>query len=254
MTELHVPSPEGVTLRHEVAGAGSRSAAATIDLALLVVGVLSVVFVLGAIASADVTGLSQFFVMSVVGGILLVPTLYQVLFGVFWRGQTPGKRLFGLRVTDTQGYPPSVLQHVLRGLFWPLEVVVLGWSLPIGLILIVVTARRQRLGDLVAGTLVLREPGSRGIGDPYSNETYAGLEQRTLPLSPTLAARLDPADRRLIRDALARVDLDRKSRADLLKRAARLYAERLGLGSGRELSALQARAFLKEIHLYLRAH
>ena len=152
MPDLLVETPEGLTLRYELAGAGSRSAAALIDLALWGAAMLFAALVLTLLGGAG--GL----VLWVVTGMLLSLSAYQILFASFWGGLTPGKWLVGLRTIDEEGFPATILQHVLRGLFWPLEAVILIVPVPFGVILMASTPRRQRLGDMVAGTVVVLSP------------------------------------------------------------------------------------------------
>ena len=81
---------------------------------------------------------------------------YFIIFELVMQGQTPGKRVMGIRVINDNGAPAGYLQIVLRNLFklvdgsYPVQYVIGGSAL-------IFTKRTQRLGDLVAGTLVIRE-------------------------------------------------------------------------------------------------
>ncbi len=251
MSRLVVETPEGVSLRYELAGAGSRGAAALVDLALFVLAFLTLLIFAFGLSQLDPTGLSGFFAGLVAGGFSIGLVLYQVLFALLSGGSTPGKALFGLRVVDQHGHPAEAFQHLLRGLFWPLEAL-LAIPLSFGLILIAATERRQRLGDLVAGTVVLRERLPWEVHEPFPRESWAALPRRRLDLSPALAARFDSEDLRFLRRLLGRLDFERVQREALLVGAARHYAESLGVRLPERLAPEDAGELLRELYLHLR--
>jgi len=249
VSRLFVETPEGVRLRYELAGAGSRGAAALVDLAVFLLGFLLLLLVVFAASRVDPTGLSGFFAGLVAGGTLLGLVLYQVGFALLWGGRTPGKVLLGLRVADQHGHPAGALQHLLRGFFWPLEILPVPLSL--GLILIAATERRQRLGDLVAGTVVLRERLPAEVAEPFPRDTWAALPRRYLGLTPALAARFDGQDLLFLRRLLGR-PFDRERRDALLERSARHFAARLDFPLPEDLPPEGAEALLRELYLHLR--
>lgn len=246
MPTLLLETPEGIALKREIVGAGSRFSAALIDVALLALVFLSVLFASLFAASVDPTGLSDFAVAFVAGGFLLVYVIYFAAFHQLWNGQTPGKRLLHLRVTAADGYPASFTQHLLRAIFAPLESF-LFVPLPLGLMVMAASPVRQRLGDAVAGTVVLKERASTTSPDPWPQESWSGLAQRTLKLDPGLAARLSSEDFEYLRDLITRQGLEPQERRKLLVRAARHYAQRLDLGTFDD-----ARVVLKELFLFAR--
>jgi len=171
-----VVTPEGVPLRFAVAGAGDRMGAFAIDCALLVGAALALALVaaLAAVATRGVglaAGLVAFF---------LLRSFYFTWFECQASGATPGKRLLGLRVIDAHGgtlTPEAVFtRNFMREieLFAPLALALgpeamlpghSGWVRLVGSAWLVVFAAlpllnrdRLRVGDLVAGTLVVRAP------------------------------------------------------------------------------------------------
>lgn len=247
MPELVVETPEGLTLRHELAGAGSRCAAGLVDAVLWGVGLFFTVVLLMSLF-AGAAGL----VIWILTGIIVSLVGYQVAFGSLWSGRTPGKWLLGLRVVDEQGFPASFTSHLLRGLFWPLEVVLVLVPVPLGVILVATTPRRQRLGDMVAGTVVVRDARPRIAGEPFARESWSGLAQRRLGLVPAHVARFDGEDLDFLRELLGRAGLERDARDRLLRDSARHYARQLGVEIGARPSAGDARALLRELYLFLR--
>ena len=250
MPTLTLRTPEGITLRREIAGAGSRFAAALIDALLIGLIYLTLLLGISLIARADVSGLSGLVKGILIGGVPLCLALYHFLFHAVWRGQTPGKNLLGVRVVSADGYPATLGQNLLRSAIWPVDVLLplpFPFGLPLGFLLIAVTERRQRIGDIVAGTLVVREPRTSARADPYPGERWSHLERRTLDLQPGVAARFGDEDYDFLRELLAREDLEHDERRRLLLTAARFYAVRLEVGKYRS-----AEVFLKELFLFLR--
>ncbi len=246
MSTLLVDTSEGVVLRHDIAGAGSRLAAGLADGVFLALGYLFVLLTTLLVSSFDLSGVSGFVAGLLIGGSVLVAIGYHVLFHWLWSGQTPGKRWVGLAVMSADGYPASPFQILLRGLVWPIDVL-LTLPAPIGLYAIAVTEKHQRFGDLVAGTLVVRLPRELDGLEPWPNETWSALPARVLPLTPGMGARLDAQDLALLRALLTRTELDPDERRRLFVETARAYAQRLELGGFDD-----ARIVLREVYLFAR--
>jgi uncharacterized RDD family membrane protein YckC len=149
---LRIATPEGVPVDLMLAGVGSRFAATLIDLTfkvLLVVALTLVAALLGDLGLA---------LASVLG--FLVYFGYDVAFEVLARGRTPGKRWTGLRVLRDDGRPVDLLSSVIRNVVRLVDGLPLSY-LP-AMVSILVTRRNQRLGDLAAATIVVREPRDAG--------------------------------------------------------------------------------------------
>jgi uncharacterized RDD family membrane protein YckC len=245
---------EGVDLRQELAGAGSRMVAAAIDLLILTVALLLTFFGLMVVLSLDPSATSEFVVGLVIGGWLLIVVLYWILFEVFWGGQTPGKRALRLQARSLDGGPVQPLQTLLRGAFLLVDLFV-TLPLPLGFVLVAATPLAQRLGDLAAGTMVVRLPRTRGelAREPWPGERWSALAQRVLPLAPALAGRFSRAEVAHLRQLLARgepavlSDLEPAARRRLYVEAARAYGARVGVERFAD-----ARVVLRELYLFLR--
>jgi len=234
---------EGVVLRMDVAGAGSRFAAGLVDALILAAVLLGSIMLFFALAAIDPTGISGFAGMFIAMGSYLFVILYHVAFHHFWSGRTPGKAVFQLHVVSADGHPPTVSQLVMRGLIQLVDFFVLA----IGIFSIAITAKRQRLGDLAAGTLVARDQAPERVPEPWARQSWSELERHELPLTPGMVARCDAGDLGFLRAVITRKGLDNQARHRLYGKVARHYMARLGVG-GRP----QARVALKEIYLFLR--
>ena len=247
MSNLVVETPEGLALRFEVAGAGSRSAAAAIDVSLwalaLLTALLFVQVVLGGLGGLGI----------VIGaGLVVSLVLYHAVFGVVWHGQTPGKRVLGIGVVDESGLGATPGQHVLRALFWPFEALIMV-PVPLGIVMMAATSSHQRLGDRVAGTVVLRRPNRRLPAQAFPRERWSELPNRVLPLVPAHAARFDGGDLAFLGELLGRSGIEAPSRARLLRRSAQHFVARLRLESAPPCdSPADARRVLAELYLFLR--
>lgn len=148
---------------YELAGLGSRALAAAIDSIILVVLLLAVFFVAAALNNAAAFMAGMF--------MILVPFLllwgYFTLFEGLQHGQTPGKRLTGLRVIRDTGHPITMREAVARNILRIADFLPPPYLL--GIVLIAVHPKAKRLGDLVAGTVVVRDrpldPLSAGFGE-----------------------------------------------------------------------------------------
>ena len=155
--QVAVDTPEHVRLDYVLADVGSRAAALAIDLGVLIAGML----LLG-LAYYHIDRLGGFF--GSVSGTILIFALFFVQWGYFllcewfWDGRTPGKRAIGLRVVHVGGEPLSFQGSVLRNLIRIIDLQP-GGSGVAGAVCILANKRAQRLGDMVAGTMVVRDAG-----------------------------------------------------------------------------------------------
>jgi uncharacterized RDD family membrane protein YckC len=169
----HIETPENVRLAFHLAGPGSRMGAYLLDLALRWAVLSGLVLFVGLLLPiVVVSGLP---VGIYLVGLFLVEWGYGCLFEGLWNGQTPGKRAFHLRVMKEEGYSISFHEAMLRNLLRAADI--LPFLYGVGFLTMLSNARMQRIGDLVAGTIVVRE------GRHALREELPGL--RTVePLSP----------------------------------------------------------------------
>ena len=146
-------TPEGVSLSLVLAGVGSRGAAYLIDIAVQTVVDIAVFWALRATVSTET---SSFVATGIFALVYFVVTFgYFVMFEMLDSGRSLGKRALGIKVTRLDGsgetFRASLVRNLLRVLYvFPLFYLVDG-------ALIIGTRRNQRLGDFLAGTLVIRE-------------------------------------------------------------------------------------------------
>ena len=154
--ELRFETPERVALHLQLAGLGARAFAYLLDvLALFLLWVVGlVVYSVSGDLLRELQALTWAGQLVAVAAVLLTGWGWDVAWEVFGGGRTPGKRALGLRVVRADGSPVGLAESLVRNLLRALEVP-LGYA-P-GVLAVALGPRRQRLGDLVAGTLVVRE-------------------------------------------------------------------------------------------------
>ena len=197
-----VETPEHVTLRYEVAGLGSRAMAAAVD--------HFIVFVLFA-------GLGE--VSALLPGGSLVYTLatflifwgYFTAFEAWWHGQTPGKRWLGLRVVLNDGRPVGFEGAALRNIVRIADLLAPPPYIA-GMVAIFFHPRAKRLGDMVAGTLVVRD---RPETAPPPEERRTAPRGAALA-TPALTARLSPDEYEVLGEFLTRAAALEPGAADRL--------------------------------------
>jgi uncharacterized RDD family membrane protein YckC len=209
-----IATPEGVDLDLRLAGLGSRFVATTIDLLIQ-----SAIIVAAGLALVGVEIFSEESVVSGAGAavfsvvLFLIIAGYDILFEVLASGRTPGKRWTGLRVVRSGGQPVGFITSTIRNLLRLVDF--LPFSYLVGIVSILVTRRNQRLGDVAAGTLVVRER----VGDVH--------RARPVPPPGVLDAELAWDVSAITGDELAAVRSFLERRAGLTSEARVLLAERL---------------------------
>jgi uncharacterized RDD family membrane protein YckC len=188
--QLSIDTPELVSIDMPLAGIGSRFIAILIDyLIWAAVGILLTV-----IAAIVLPGLALFGRISAnwAAGIyilclFLIQWGYFTLFEAFDNGRTPGKHVAKIRVIHRSGRAISFVESLARNLVRVVDY--LPGLYAVGLISIFLTRQNQRLGDMVAGTLVVRD---RPIETPHWGEL--GSRTITAPAFAASAASASPAD------------------------------------------------------------
>ena len=143
----YILSSQGIRIHQEPASFAARLAAFSIDFMLMGI-VWSVLF--ATYGAGLLSGMNN--VMAIIL-VILIPYLYPLISETVASGQTLGKKLLHIRVVDLEGGGPKISAFILRWLILPLDVF---GSAGIGPLCVFFTKHQQRLGDLVAGTWVVR--------------------------------------------------------------------------------------------------
>lgn len=248
--ELVVETPERVELHYVLANIGNRFLAAILDHLFQLVAIVVIFIVVGESVSSWGAIFSMGVWMAALGVLILFLIVwgYFVLFETFWSGQTPGKRIMGLRVIREDGRPVRFFEAFVRNIlrltidFQPFP------SFAVGVVSTIFSGKSKRVGDYVAGTVVVKE---RSLEAPSLEDVIkvSEAERRRLQRSgrdyfKIDARQLKPAEVKALEAfLLRRFDLPEPKRTTLARQIAGSLAVKLGLTS----AELTPEAMLEEI-------
>lgn len=179
-TVAEIETPEHIRFRYQLAGPGRRITAYLVDLLIRGISVLVVLLILR-MSSVFMFSLDGFSTGATLLLVFAVEWGYYVLFESLWSGRTPGKRAMNLRVVKEGGYPTGFLDIVLRNLLRAADFLPSFYA--VGLTVMGLDPRFRRLGDMIAGTIVIVEDHARlaqalVIQPPPTADELAGLPAR----------------------------------------------------------------------------
>src|SRR5216683_4955327 len=202
-TDLVVATPERVSFQYQVAGLGTRAIAQILDLLILAGVLIGITF--AAIAVGQAGSSTVAFLIAVIGGFVIVFGYFWTC-EAFWSGQTIGKKVFRLRAVGDRGEPMTFVQAGIRNIVRIVDFLPYGYG--VGLVVLFINGKGKRLGDLAAGTIVVKDsdyvalwqvPGGRPT-DPPPPPLQSPAALAFAPATPGELAlrRLDPDLRRFV--------------------------------------------------------
>ena len=230
LDRLDIDTPEQISLELPLAGIGSRFLALTLD-SLIQLGVVIVLTIMGWVVSmsyTEISGAADKFFSETVGTIVLIVVPFCLYWGYFaffeilWQGRTPGKRVAGLRVLHQTGRPMTAIECIGRNLIRVVDM----QPAPIyavGLICMMCNRQNRRVGDFVAGTIVVHDRALDSVSPTW------GTTASAIPIQLELR-KLSPDELVLIETYLnRRYDLDARVRNMTAQRIVAMISEKLGI-------------------------
>jgi uncharacterized RDD family membrane protein YckC/uncharacterized membrane protein SpoIIM required for sporulation len=211
---LEIETPEHVSLDLEIAGVGSRALAGVVDMLILVGAAVAVILCVGILSGFGFT-LGRVAPLLLVLGSFAAWNGYFILFEGLRRGQTPGKRAAGIRVVMDTGHAVTFGAATVRNLLRVADFLPPPYL--IGLLLTAFHPRGKRLGDLVAGTIVVRDRPQERVAAPR-----VAAQSQAEPSIPELG---DEEFRLLSQFAARQAELEPASRARLARGLSARLAE-----------------------------
>jgi uncharacterized RDD family membrane protein YckC len=214
-------TPEHVEIRLEPAGLGSRFIAVVIDFVLVTALSATIAqLTLLALPAAAATMVRALALLALTWG-------YHVYFEVKHQGQSPGKRLAGIRVVDGRGLPLGVEQSFVRNAVRVLDALPIGYA--VGALVCHFDPLHRRLGDIAADTLVVREAGATEYERRSSRaRTFNSL--RTPRMLRLMRHRVGLEEREFLSTLCLRAEaLEDRARFDLMDEVGRHYRAKLGI-------------------------
>jgi uncharacterized RDD family membrane protein YckC len=241
--QLNIATPELVDIQLPLAGIGSRFIALLVDMLIwfagfLVLVILLAIFLPGIEAFSKIS--EQWAVAAAIFMVFLLFWGYFTLFEAFWNGRTPGKRVARIRVIQRSGRAISLFESMARNLVRYVDMQPFPMY-AVGVIAIFATRQHQRLGDLAAGTLVVRdrvqdaplwgESGARTFTAPAFARSAPTPEPHTAYSLPTTGiAKLSSSDLEVLEGFFARrLDMSLETRHMLAERIAAAIQAKSGI-------------------------
>jgi uncharacterized RDD family membrane protein YckC len=195
--KLIIDTPEQVHLEFVLAGIGSRFMAVFLDILIeaalyLILFLLTLLWIGGGLFD---TTRSIWWAALVTLVIFCINWGYYAIFEALWKGQTPGKRWAGIRVIKDTGRPINAFEAIARNLIRAIDF--LPGFYGVGVVTMLLNAKHRRLGDYVAGTIVVHETSDRESSLFFNTPTRtdftlhqaAGLTLQEAELIETFLAR-----------------------------------------------------------------
>ncbi len=228
---ITIVTPEGFDLTMTLAGVGSRFVSALVDALVQILVIVALTIVV------EVVGAGGYGAAVIAVGSFLIVFGYDVFFEVLASGRTPGKRLNGLRVVRSGGQPVDLLTSAIRNVLRLVDFLPAGNLL--GIVSILVTEKNQRLGDLAAGTIIVRERRESAPRVPTLVDVDTDPAEHVLDASAITAEEL----------AAVRAYLGRRATLgdDVRRQLAHTLAERLRPKVGGADDALRGELFLEAL-------
>jgi uncharacterized RDD family membrane protein YckC len=239
--QLSIETPELVAIQMPLAGIGSRFIALLVDYLIWFVGIAFVAWIF----AFFLPGLTAFNRLSAQWATALYLFLiflfnwgYFTIFEAFWNGRTPGKRIARIRVIQRSGRAIGLFESMARNFVRYIDQIPFFYA--VGAIAIFVTRDHQRLGDLAAGTLVVRDRIEDAPISTESTRTFtANIFAPAVPTPEPHAgfslpdhgiARLSVSDLQVLESFFARrLDMPLETRGALAQRIASAIQSKSGL-------------------------
>ncbi|MCR2822834.1 RDD family protein [Lederbergia panacisoli] len=233
---LDIKTPEYVSLQFQVAGLGSRTAAFIIDQLILMAFNIAIVviFLIIAYGQPDILfflDLHSYLIAFIIIGIFFINWGYFFAFEYFSGGRTPGKRAMGIRVIQENGHSITLLSSFIRNLLRIIDSLPSGYFL--GIIMIFFHSKHKRVGDIVAGSIVVheRKTNRKNKLSPIEKEIQArGLSKNDLIIEEWSLKSINMKDWKLIQTYVNRfLQLPKNEKDDLTKQVAAILFPKLGI-------------------------
>jgi uncharacterized RDD family membrane protein YckC len=195
--KLIIDTPEQVHLEFTLAGIGSRFMAVFLDMLIQLVGFLLLIFLSFLWASSGFWNYRRSIWWNAIVTLVVfcIYWVYYALFEALWKGQTPGKRWAGIRVIKETGRPINAFEAIARNLVRVIDFFPGFYG--VGVLTMLLNAKNRRLGDYVAGTIVVHETSDREsslffntpVRADFTLHQAAGLTVQEAELIETFLAR-----------------------------------------------------------------
>jgi uncharacterized RDD family membrane protein YckC len=193
MQTIRITTSQNIDIDYEIAGLGARILARLIDWGVFIVILIAIISLKLTNAAGSKFLTTGIPIVMVIFAIFFV--LYDLICEAFFNGQSVGKRIMKIRVISLDGAQPSLGQYLMR---WIFRIVDFGITFQVGgLIAAVLTEKNQRIGDMVAGTVLVQTTPST----PFDQVAFTPISDNYKPMFPE-AGRLTNSEVVLIHEVM----------------------------------------------------
>ncbi|GGJ94497.1 transporter [Lentibacillus kapialis] len=232
--EAFVKTPEFVSLKFKLAGLGSRGGAMIIDQILLTAFNIALILCLVFITQSGFTSFLTDSTLPLAITIILIFVVYWGYFFVgeyFFSGKTLGKHILNIRVIQDNGHSITLLASLIRNLLRIIDILPTAYLT--GIIMVFIHSRHKRLGDIVAGTIVVHERNIKKTVKDASIEKEIksrGLTKESLSIDDWIVRSFEMKEWNLLKKYSERLlQLEDTERKELTKRLASVIFPKIGL-------------------------
>jgi uncharacterized RDD family membrane protein YckC len=194
MSKISILTPQNIELEYDLASVGDRIVATIVDRLIIIAYIIILIIIA---SQSKFTGdIMQLYIF-----VASLPVMfYSLLSEVFMNGQTLGKRVMKIKVISINGNQPSFSQYLMRWLFRIIDLFMTGNILAI--VMVAVNEKRQRLGDIVAGTTIIKTTLRTSI-----NETlYVPVAETNYKATYPEVINLKDSDIQLVKEVIINVN------------------------------------------------
>ena len=183
MQTTRITTSQNIDIEYEIATLGDRCLGRIIDMGVImgvyyVLYMLTLIIVSGGGGAVFEGGSVPTFLIVMVIVLSIVYTFYDLVCEIFFNGQSLGKYAMKIRVVSLDGARPSVSQYLLRWVFRVVDFLTTGGLGAVAIISVAVSAKRQRIGDIVAGTIVIKTTPRAALDQLFFQPTDDDYEPR----------------------------------------------------------------------------
>ncbi len=216
MDNVSIETTQQVSIDYEVADIGERIFAFILD--SIIIGIYLIIMLVWMVEVIGGTNAGLFYML-----IFLPVALYHLLFEFFWNGQSLGKRALSIKVVRMDGTRPGIGNYLMRWIFRIFEISMTSGM--VALCVILFNGKGQRIGDMAAGTTVIKSRRRTSLDDTMLTDIEDGYEPRF-----STAAELTDQDVAIIKEVLnSRYDYDRNTYLTMLAQTRDKVAQKLDI-------------------------
>jgi uncharacterized RDD family membrane protein YckC len=194
MAVISITTTQNIELEYDLASLGDRIVAFIIDMVILIAYIIIISLLTGFTSNSFSDSVAWVFIL-----LFLPAAFYSLLSETFLNGQSVGKKVMGIKVISLNGNQPTFSQYLLRWLFRLVDIWLFGSV--VAFIVVVATEKHQRIGDLIAGTTLVKTKPRTNIDQTL----YVPVAETSYTVTYPEVINLRDSDMQLIKEVMLNV-------------------------------------------------